>query len=636
MDKDIFDGNKERNMEIYNAEKHINLQIIENIVKGNSGKKIICFGGGTAAEIFMEKFSDKYAIDCFLDNNTALHGKKMFGREICSPDYLKELQTGEYIVLILSKHVDAISKQLEGYGLKENQNYYDIYNHFIEYFRIKKFEKNAYHFVNFIERIPDGYLDNIPLKRQETIGIVCFGDMVTNLTWYSMAQSILLRYNGYKSTLIIDTLKSFGSYIYFEGMEEVARVYIDYVVSVLKKKCSDIEVHYVTEEDVASLDEEDIQMTEKYASLVVKWLDSRRDEVFLPEDNNRIKVAAGILKSTLGSIKAYLEKNPYDTINVYTGLHKHRCVYNYVGHKLGMRVSTYDGDEYDGGITFYDTDGVSGYAEDVKQILEKDLFTAEEKEKIIALAKEHFESRRSSTIKDAGYNYQITGYSEQMVPYDIVLPMNIFWDSAALGRDDVFSDELNWLTETLEYIMKNTDATVLVREHPAQNTSDEFFYVDYSAMLPILEEYKDRIHYAKSGEKLNTYQYVEKSKLILPYTSTMGVESALLGKNVILHTNVYYDSCGIAYKAKSKEDYFEKIKYYLVHTEEKTCKNMENAYLAYYSQMKHFLPTRFSECYTEWMDYDLEQVNQMEGVQKIIAVIARNENSIVKSIREII
>ena len=40
---------------IYDAEKHINLEKIRAILQENKNKKIICFGGGTAADILMEK-----------------------------------------------------------------------------------------------------------------------------------------------------------------------------------------------------------------------------------------------------------------------------------------------------------------------------------------------------------------------------------------------------------------------------------------------------------------------------------------------------------------------------------------------------------------------------------------------------
>lgn len=220
---------------LYDIEKHIDINYIENIIKNNHGKKIICFGGGTAADILMKKILYRYDTYCFLDNNKTLHGTKLYDVEIKSPELLKELKQGSFFVLIISKHVAAISKQLEEIGLKLNQDYFDIYNKFLTYFRIKKFVSYAKRFEEFINRIPDGTLEAIPVKNTEKIGIVCIAGMLQLSSWYPIAQSILLRYKGYQTSLIIDCLHSFDDYIYFDGITRLASIYIDYIVGKVKK-----------------------------------------------------------------------------------------------------------------------------------------------------------------------------------------------------------------------------------------------------------------------------------------------------------------------------------------------------------------------------------------------------------------
>ena len=285
---------------IYDADKYIDFETIEILLKKNADKKIICFGGGTAADIFARKLSKKYNIDCFIDNNKVLHGTEIRGVLVKSPEILTKLEKGSFIILILSKHFKAISRQLKEYGLQESIDFFNLYRNFFEYFRIKKYEDNARCFLEFIKRIPDNTFDNIPLKEnQSKIGIVCLGEMLQNITWYAMAQSVLLRYNGYASTLIIDTMKSFDSYIYFDGIEDVARIYIDYVLKYLLEKCPDIDVKYVDGYGEAELSKKDNQMTEKYAPLVVKWFDSQKDEVFLSNNPRRVEYEKCILKATM-------------------------------------------------------------------------------------------------------------------------------------------------------------------------------------------------------------------------------------------------------------------------------------------------------------------------------------------------
>ena len=597
---------------IYDAEQHIDFGVIEKILKENYDKKIVCFGGGPAADILMKRFLKNYKIECFIDNDESLHEKNIYGISIKSPKIIPKMKKGSFIILILSRHLVAISEQLKEYGLRENKDFYDIYSKFFKYFRIKKYEDNARKFLEFIDRIHDNEFDSKNLKQgQQKIGIVCLGEMIQNVTWYSMAQSILLRYNGYSSTLIIDTMGSFDSYIYFDGIEDVARIYIDYVLKYLLAKCPDIDVKYVDEYGEAELDEEDIKMTEKDAPLVVKWFDSQKDEVFLKNNSERVDVAKKLLQKTMKNIKAFFEKNQYDTINVYTGIHRHRCVYTYIGHKNGVRVSTYD-------EGYYSHDGVSTHFKDITDIITNNILDKKTIATIIKKTKDIFDKR---------VNHAVGKWSVKR--YDIVIPLNISWDSSALAMDDVFKDDITWLQETLEFLMKNTNSTVAIRVHPAQNCLKEYNYINYEKELPIINRYSKRIDLVKADDDINTYSLLKKAKIILPYSSTTGVEAAILGKNVILHTNVYYKDLKIAYKAQNKAEYFEKIVYYLENTEKKICEDINYAYLILYLILNYTINTDFEESKIAWMEKDITELNSGEGVKIILQIIAEGVPGII-------
>ena len=49
-----------------------------------------------------------------------------------------------------------------------------------------------------------------------------------------------------------------------------------------------------------------------------------------------------------------------------------------------------------------------------------------------------------------------------------VLTLNQSFDTAALGRHHVFSSQMEWITETVAWVLKNTDDTVVVRQHPIE------------------------------------------------------------------------------------------------------------------------------------------------------------------------
>lgn len=618
---------------IYNVEQHIDVKKIENILELNKDKRIFVFGGGTALEILMEKLLYKYSVAAIFDNNRKLWGNYVNNVEIVDPQQLEAEKKGTYIVLILSKHVHDISLQLESFGLLKGIDYYDIYNEFLEYFRIKKFDNTTAKFLQFLDNIPENCFDNIKPKKKQ-IGIVCIAMMIQADAWYPMLQALLLCYNGYDTTLIIDNLKSYDDIMYFDGIQEITEIYTDYVVEKLKQKCPILKVKDVRCEGKEVLDDADEKHIEYYSNQVLRWLDSRKDEVFLPNDSRRNEISCDILRKNLKVIKAFFEKNHYDAICLLTGLHRHRNLYTYECQKRGIRVSTYDSEPSD--ISFYNAYGVVSHAVDINELIKNEWFTKDEKDCIVALAKEHFKQRRFATHENGIYSFQrVSNQNNIEKKYDVIIPLNIAWDAAALARDNIFTDYIEWLNETIAFLMQNTDVSVMIREHPAQFYYKEYNYKEIKNVLNI-HGYEDRIYLCKAEEKINTYQYIEMAKLVLPYTSTIGLEAIFMGKPIILHTNCYYDNMIFSQKATNKQDYFDKIAKVLRNGYEITERQKEEAYLTYYLQMNAYISTDVTECNIRWAERELVEIVENSEVKKIVEAIGEGVPVIYTNIKEIL
>ena len=608
---------------------------IENILEENVKKVFFCFGGGTVTEQFLNEFLDRYEIKGIFDNDTSKHTKKICGIEIENPQHICNMRKGRFVVFILSRFVSEIKEQLVEFGLEEGKDFFDlfsIYKPSLRSLTIEKLHKNTDHLLEFIEKVPEGLFNAIPIKSEKNIGLVCIYESSKNHMCYMIAQALLLRYNGYNVTLIIDTLKAFESYYFYEGIEAVAREDIEKIISVLRKKKIDINIHYIEQEEEAELSERDRIHIKRHTKYNMIHFDADMEKPWLEGHPNRAKDVEKILEKTLKIIKAYFIKNHYDVVNVYSGNQRHYCNYTYIGRELGIRFSTYDMAEV--GETLCSVEDAAGWSGDIEKVVKGNYFSFDEEEKIILLSKSNFETRKTNLVQDGKYNFQIVAYQDFTDTFDIVIPLNIQWDSAAIDRDNFFEDYLEWIKDTLQYIMENTKANVLLREHPAQNRFKNYHYVDLYKELPIIHQYKDRIHLALASEKINTYQCMEKCKMVLPYTSTTGIEAVLLDKNIILATNVYYDNIDIAYKAQDRQDYFEKISYYLNHSEEKICKNKRNAFLAYYYQMNNCFACDYDIGLSNWMDLTIEELNRLPGVKKIIESIAEAVPALYANVRE--
>ena len=498
---------------------------VQNKLK-SSQNKVFLFGEWSIISSLLDELQEVCEIEKILDNDVSKQGKFIKGKEVVAPNYLKKEKKGNFAVFILCNYVEEISKQLEDMGLNAEIDYFDLYTSLECYPRVKMFENSILSLEEFINRIPEQYFRNIPITQKENIGVVCICEMNRYLTAYSIVLGLLLRSCGYKVTLIIDALKAFESHHYFDGIEAIAKKYVNKILPIIQNKCPDVEIAYIDQEGKANLDTKDKMQVSKMAGYVLKWFKARYSQGLFKDCENPKQQAEEILSYTLSYIKNYFQNHKFNVISVYTGIHRHRCMYHYYGEVCSSRICTSDA----GGVQrmLYCTSGIAAHNDDIAQMFKRKYFNDRETDMIVKWAEDSFREKVTNTY-----------HMEEELCYDIVIPLNIAWDAAALDRDDIFHSELEWLNETLLYILQYTDANVIIREHPLQNDYKYYYHDNLKKELPIIEENNDRIYFAGASDRVNIYQLVKHCKLVLPYTSTVGLEAAMMEKNVILHTKVY-------------------------------------------------------------------------------------------------
>ena len=323
-------------------------------------------------------------------------------------------------------------------------------------------------------------------------------------------------------------------------------------------------------------DREECKTVARCATNWDKWINHFYAR-FLPWDS-LYHAYADIYEKNCSYVDYFFRENHFDVINVPTALHKRGGIYHYICRKRQIRITSEDG-LAEGTVTI-SANGAAGCNMDTPRLIEGWLDEEREPADLLERAASMWEKRKNMTatvsaeadtaeyrkvMERNGYAYTSfqPSWKETHQIYDVVIPLNCKCDGGALVANSLFGSLEQWVEQVLDYIINTLGKSVLVREHPSGRVeSSEHSCTELYASSPeILERYRDNklFHYVRSYEELNLYQYMETCKVVLPWTSTVGLEAALMRKNVLVHTDVYYRNSDFVLSPQNCEEYFEML-----------------------------------------------------------------------------
>lgn len=134
---------------------------------------------------------------------------------------------------------------------------------------------------------------------------------------------------------------------------------------------------------------------------------------------------------------------------------------------------------------------------------------------------------------------------------------NLLWDTAVFRMDVAFDGMFDWVEATVAAFAELPDQQLVVRVHPAE------------VRLP-LEETRDRVaqrlaerfptlpgnvRVVPPEDPTNSYDLVARSDRVLTYSSTVGLEAALLGRNVVVGGDTHYRGRGFTVDVDDRDGY---------------------------------------------------------------------------------
>jgi len=117
------------------------------------------------------------------------------------------------------------------------------------------------------------------------------------------------------------------------------------------------------------------------------------------------------------------------------------------------------------------------------------------------------------------------------VPIVSLFP-NLCWDSTSVGFESAFENMYDWVANVVAYARRRPDWDFVIRAHPGEGKLP----LEYRSTTPVGEFVRDRcgpvppnVKLIEGDSPLSSYTLGEMSKVVMTYTSTLGIEFALRG-----------------------------------------------------------------------------------------------------------
>ena len=156
--------------------------------------------------------------------------------------------------------------------------------------------------------------------------------------------------------------------------------------------------------------------------------------------------------------------------------------------------------------------------------------------------------------------YPENHFSVRQTGKTYLLLTNVSWDAQLHYESNTFENMFQWLESTITYFVKNRDANLIIRIHPAEVTgaikSNEPVSKWISNNFPQLPE---NIVIINPEAEVSTYSIMRQADVGLIYASKSGLEMLAMGKPVVVAGEAWIKNKGICLEPKNEIEYLKMI-----------------------------------------------------------------------------
>lgn len=580
----------------------------------NNKSRFIVWGTGDLFQKICGAFKiniDEQVI-CFVETQpktSSLYGKKIISIKDYLNIYSESLDNNR--ILIASSFVDEICLMLKKENIDEKL-IYDGYKWYERWSRTEKIKQTLPIFVyrnqftQFLSQ--DHQLNNIIIDEDNEIVIFVKWWGYSLIPYFQITLGILLHLKGVKVKFLLDDYSKYDDLIKdIDFIKEATSIFENHL-NVVQEKYS---IKFAKLSEQVNINLTDLEEKKISRSIYHNKVWQMRKIIFDDKDNLYFAPLEDQFIKSAKKIKGYFLNEKPKKVFAFTAAHVEFAIIKDFCNLYGVDV--YSSENFRHSYS-YSISGPTVCQNDI-ELFNQVIIPEKVKKYLLEISDKHI------------YKVSMNNYEDIInCPY-VLIPINIFWDSASYTEKDAFESFEEWLLKTIKFLIEKCFITVIVRQHPDERKFGTG--LDLKDKLLELFGASEKFIFISCNEDINTYELIKHAALILPNTSTVGVESAMLKKTVVVKNDVYYSDSDFVLAATTEEEYFNIIKNELVQsTFELTDSRVEKAKLYFALSSIIEIPKTFghdTEDVLIWINSSFDDLLKDQGVKWMLQSFKENK-----------
>jgi hypothetical protein len=216
---------------------------------------------------------------------------------------------------------------------------------------------------------------------------------------------------------------------------------------------------------------------------------------------------------------------------------------------------------------------------------------------------------------------------------------NVIFDTSQPHANTVFEDMFDWLDLTLEVIREHRDTLFVIRAHPDElrvRKASRETVAGWAETRAI--ETEPNVVFVGPQETLSSYELILKSKFVMVYNSTIGLEAAIMGAAVLCAGKARFTQYPIVFFPQTVEEIRRKTKEFLdaekidIPAEFKRNARRFLYYQLYRTSLPFgdFLEPSVRTTQTRLKTFSLDKLLESEAVKAILDGVLKDEDFLLK------